>query len=255
MQHEQFNREFNKMFKWFANDTVPDLLQMELDFYKKLWNFSLIGESYYFILNHNTLSFEYVSKEITSVMGYDPSEFDVSFMNSRLHPDDFSWFLSLGDRLVNFFSTVPLEKLKKYKVRYDVRYRKQDNTYARILYQGLMLEHDENGGILRTLGVHTDITYLKQDGKPTLSFVGLDGEPSFVDAVLQNKFIDNADELTAREKEVLRLLIEGRLSKEIGSLLNISKQTVDTHRKNMLRKNNLNNTSELIGKAIRYGWI
>jgi DNA-binding CsgD family transcriptional regulator len=54
---------------------------------------------------------------------------------------------------------------------------------------------------------------------------------------------------------VLKLLIEGKLSKEISSILKISKQTVDTHRKNMLHKKNLSNTGELIGKAIRYGWI
>jgi DNA-binding CsgD family transcriptional regulator len=54
---------------------------------------------------------------------------------------------------------------------------------------------------------------------------------------------------------VLLLLIEGKLSKEISQVLNITKQTVDTHRKNMLHKKQLNNTGELVGKAIRYGWV
>ena len=49
--------------------------------------------------------------------------------------------------------------------------------------------------------------------------------------------------------------MEGKLSKEISDILNISKQTVDTHRKNMVHKKHLNNTGELIGKAIRNGWI
>jgi DNA-binding CsgD family transcriptional regulator len=53
----------------------------------------------------------------------------------------------------------------------------------------------------------------------------------------------------------LTLLMEGRLSKEISQILKISKQTVDTHRKNMLGKKKLSNTSELVGKAIRHGWI
>ncbi|MCW3120331.1 MAG: hypothetical protein JWM28_4413 [Chitinophagaceae bacterium] len=255
MKPEVFNQEFNKMFKWFANESAPGFLRLELEFYKKLWNIFLIGDSYYFILNHHSLSFELVSKEIEDVMGYTPSEFNVEFMNDKLHPEDHSWFLSLGNRLVEFFSQLPIEKLMKYKVRYDVRYKKKNGDYARILYQGVMIEHDENGRILRTLGVHTDITYLKQEGKPVLSFLGMDGEPSFLDAGLKNIFIESRQELTRREKQVLALLIEGKLSKEISCILNISKQTVDTHRKNMLRKNNLNNTGELIGKAIRYGWI
>lgn len=118
-----------------------------------------------------------------------------------------------------------------------------------------MLEHDENGRFLRTLSIHTDITYLKQEGKPVLSFIGMDGEPSYRDVASKNTFTESKEELTRRKKEVLTLLIEGKFSKEISSILRISKQTVDTHRKNMLHKKNLSNTGELISKAIRYGWL
>ncbi len=255
MEAEPFNHEFNKIFKWLGNESAPSLLKFELDLYKKLWNFFLIGDSYYFIINHHSLTFEFVSKEVENVMGYLPSEIDIPFMNAKLHPDDRSWFLSIGSTIVEFFSQLPIDKLLKYKVRYDIRFRKKNGDYARILYQGILLEHDEHGGFLRTLSVHTDITYLKQEGKPVLSFIGMDGEPSYLDVASQNIFIENKEELTHREKQILTLLIEGKLSKEISSILNISKQTVDTHRKNMLHKKNLNNTGELIGKAIRYGWI
>jgi DNA-binding CsgD family transcriptional regulator len=193
--------------------------------------------------------FEFVSNELEDVMGYHPSEFNIPFMNGKIHPDDRSWFLAIGNTIVDFFSKLPVDKLLKYKMRFDVRFRKKNGEYARILYQGIMLEHDENGKFLRTLSVHTDITYLKQDGKPVLSFIGMDGEPSYRDVISKNIFIESKEELTRREKQVLALLIEGKLSKEI------SKQTVDTHRKNMLHKKDLKNTGELVGKAIRYGWI
>ena len=45
------------------------------------------------------------------------------------------------------------------------------------------------------------------------------------------------------------------LKQDFAVPFNISKQTVDTHRKNMVHKKHLNNTGELIGKAIRNGWI
>jgi DNA-binding CsgD family transcriptional regulator len=83
----------------------------------------------------------------------------------------------------------------------------------------------------------------------------MDGEPSYFDVTSKNIFVESNDDLTRREKQVLKLLIEGKLSKEISGILKISKQTVDTHRKNMLHKKKLGNTGELIGKAIRYGWI
>ena len=255
MKSELFNHEFNKAFKWYANESAPGLLKLELEFYKKLWNFFLVGDSYYFIINHYSLNFDLVSKELEDVMGYLPSEYNIQFMIGIIHPDDRPWFLTFGNRIIEFFSQLPIEKLMKYKVRYDLRFRKKNGDYARLLYQGVMIEHDEAGKILRTLNIHTDITYLKQEGIPVLSFLGMEGEPSYLDVASKNIFIESKEDLTKREKQVLKLLIEGKLSKEISSILKISKQTVDTHRKNMLHKKNLSNTGELIGKALRYGWI
>ena len=255
MKQESFELEFDRLFKSFENDASPSLLNFELRPSKNLLDFFLIGDSYYFILNHHSSTFEFVSKEIEQVMGYHPSEINLHFMNDLLHPDDRSWFLAIGTSLINFFSQLPPEKIMKYKVRYDIRFKRKNGDYARILYQGILLEHDENGGFLRSLSVHTDITYLKQEGHPVLSMIGLDGEPSYRDIIARNTFAESKEELTRREKEVLKLLIEGRLSKEISSILRISKQTVDTHRKNMLHKKGLSNTSELIGKAVRYGWV
>jgi len=255
MQQEPFNYEFSKMMQWLGTESIPSQLKFDADYYKKFFSFFLLGDSYYFIINHHTLKMEYVSKEIESVMGYLPSEFEIPFMNDQIHPDDRSWFLAIGSSMIDFFSQLPIEKLMKYKVRYDIRFRKKNGDYARILYQGVLLEHDQNGRFLRTLSVHSDITYLKAEGKPVLSFIGMDGEPSYYDVASKNIFIESKEELTRRERQVLMLLIEGKLSKEISHALNISKQTVDTHRKNMLRKKKMSNTRELIGKAIRYGWV
>ena len=255
MKPEIFNQEFNKMYKWFSNESEPGLLKLELEVYKKLWNFFLIGDSYYFVINHNSLTFDLMSMEVEAVLGYASSELDFSFMTELIHPDDKPWFITYGYKTIEFFSALPIDKLMKYKLRYDVRYRKKNGEYARMLYQGIMIEHDENGRLLRSLAINTDITYLKQEGKPVLSFIGMDGEPSYIDVGADSTFSESNDKLSRREKDILKLLIEGKPSKEIGSLLNISKHTVDTHRKNMLHRNNLSSTGELVGKAIRHGWI
>lgn len=59
--------------------------------------------------------------------------------------------------------------------------------------------------------------------------------------------------LTAREREVLQLIGEGRASKEIAHALSLSVKTVETHRRNILQKLNLKNTAELIRFAIQEG--
>ena len=255
MQPELFNQQFNKLFSWYSSKTSPGLLTLELDLYKKLLNFFVTPDSFYFILNHHSISFDMVSTGVEDVLGYKPSEVSLEFLNEQLHRDDRPWFLTFGKCIIEIFSQIPVEKFTKYKMRHDVGYRKKDGDYARLLYQGLIVEHEANGRLLRSLGILSDITYLKQEGTPFLSVIGMEGEPSYIDVARKNIFIEGKDDLNTREKEILKLLITGKLSKEISSILHISKQTVDTHRKNMLRKKNLNSTGELVGKAIRYGWI
>ena len=66
-------------------------------------------------------------------------------------------------------------------------------------------------------------------------------------------FFTNKDEsivskfrLSRQEKEIIKLIIDGKTSHEIALLLNISKTTVDTHRKNINRKLEISNSSSLI---------
>ena len=73
--------------------------------------------------------------------------------------------------------------------------------------------------------------------------------------LLERNYIETRESLARREKEILARMIQGKLSKEIGEIQPISKQAVDSHRTNMLHKNNLTNTGELTGKAIRFRWL
>jgi len=56
--------------------------------------------------------------------------------------------------------------------------------------------------------------------------------------------------LTRREKEVLQLIAEGLTNPQIAEKLFISPLTVDSHRKNLLTKLNVNNTAALIRLAV-----
>lgn len=56
--------------------------------------------------------------------------------------------------------------------------------------------------------------------------------------------------LSNREREILELIANGKTSKEIAENLFIAKTTVDTHRKNMIRKLDLSNGNELVKYAI-----
>ncbi|MGC2447793.1 MAG: LuxR C-terminal-related transcriptional regulator, partial [Candidatus Sulfotelmatobacter sp.] len=62
---------------------------------------------------------------------------------------------------------------------------------------------------------------------------------------------DNADLLTAREREVIQLLAEGRTSKEVALMLNLSVKTAETHRTNLMRKLDLHSVADLTRYAVR----
>ena len=62
-----------------------------------------------------------------------------------------------------------------------------------------------------------------------------------------------ADELTAREREVLKLIAEGNTNQDIAELLCLSRKTVETHRGNIMEKLNLHKVTDLVKYAIREG--
>lgn len=77
------------------------------------------------------------------------------------------------------------------------------------------------------------------------------GEAFFDDAIT-SKDNETKEEivLSNREKEILRLIGEGKSSLEISEMLFIGKTTVDTHRKNILRKLNIHGKTDLIRFAV-----
>jgi DNA-binding NarL/FixJ family response regulator len=61
--------------------------------------------------------------------------------------------------------------------------------------------------------------------------------------------------LTAREREVLQLIAEGKTTKEIGGVLGISVKTAETHRSRVMDKLEIRDTAGLVRYAIRVGLI
>jgi DNA-binding CsgD family transcriptional regulator len=61
------------------------------------------------------------------------------------------------------------------------------------------------------------------------------------------------DLLSPREKEVLSLIAKGYKNRDIGTMLNITEQTVETHRKHIKKKLNAKHTLDLIRLAMSSG--
>ena len=67
--------------------------------------------------------------------------------------------------------------------------------------------------------------------------------------------VSKTDRLTTREKEVLKLIAEGKSSKEIAEMLSISVRTVEHHRANIMTKLHLKKTADLVKYALLKGYV
>ena len=73
------------------------------------------------------------------------------------------------------------------------------------------------------------------------------GQTYFDDSIfIKDNFMKDEIVLSAREKEILRLVAEGKSSQEIADLLHIGKNTVATHRKNIIKKCNITGKTDLL---------
>jgi DNA-binding NarL/FixJ family response regulator len=59
--------------------------------------------------------------------------------------------------------------------------------------------------------------------------------------------------LSARERQVLQLIVEGRTSAEVGATLSLSPKSVDTYRSRMMKKLDIGDLPGLVKFAIRHG--
>ena len=67
--------------------------------------------------------------------------------------------------------------------------------------------------------------------------------------------VDAPDELTDREREVLKCVSGGASNREVAATLYVSENTVKFHMKNILEKLHLRNRAEVVAYAARKGWL
>lgn len=107
---------------------------------------------------------------------------------------------------------------------------------------------------MKVIGVHTDISYLATPIDHNVSFISYK-YPSYYSISSEKVKLNEKQLYTKREIEVIELISNGNSAKEISELLFISEHTVQTHKKNILKKANAKNTVHLVTMCIREGII
>jgi len=232
----------------------PAALQQQIELHKKLLNVFQAGNYFYLVFNMYSGDTDLVGPSVTDILGYQPEEMSISFLMDRIHPDDKPYFLNFEHKVVEFYKALPFEKIHRYKVQYDYRIMAKDGHYVRMLHQAVQIDYDERN-FYRSLTLETDISHIKPEGKPCFSIIGLEGEPSYYNIQDAQVFTKSFDRFTKQERVILKGIVEGKSSKMLAGELSISLNTINVHRKNILRKAEVNTPLELVTKAISEGWV
>ncbi len=254
-------KSINKIKKaWEPNKIArPVKSELYLNIIEQIANLFSAGSFYYYIMNFETLQMEHVDDRIQSVLGFKPKDWSLDKVFELVHPEDLKQMHRKEAMAVDFIlNRIPTEDILKYKVVYVLRLRHADGNYKTILQQSKALTLSEDGKVQQVLGIHTDVTYLNMKVDHKISFIG-DGRPSFYSLSTDDKFVpeelDYHTLFTPREKEILANIAKGKTFGEIAQFLNISPHTINTHKKNILKKTNCHNTTELIAQCVREGVI
>jgi len=254
---------------WYSHDKYIGKVEQDVslpDLTTLFGNLFCPGPFYYYVINSPTLDVDFVSDSVRELLGYEPSELTLASLIDTIHPDDIDFFYRCEDVVAWFLKNkVSPEQMTRYKITYCLRERMADGQYKLFLIQTITLKVDEHGALLKVFGSHTDVSHLMTENNHKMSLIGLNGEPSYLnldvfspnvlDAFTAKSYLDASNPFTKRELQIIRLLAEGIDTPAIADKLNISPQTVMTHRKKILKKSNCANTINLIAECIRHGYI
>lgn len=212
-----------------------------------------IGNQFVYVASYFTNDFPipYLSTGVKRILGYDPQEIkDLSFFYDRIHPEDLE---SVKERTANAIDALSGKsgiKLHDHVFHISYRMEHKNGSYVNVQRQTGLLTRDENYNMLTSFGIYTDVSHLTNSSEVHSMMSG----PEIPGFNFETPESNSNPNFTKREREIIDELAMGLSSKEIADKLFIAKETVNTHRRNMLRKAGVNNSTNLIAYVFKNGF-
>lgn len=172
-----------------------------------------------------------------------------------------------GEAFISFLKDMPVKIVLLDIMLPDINGMDLCKTIKQISHETVVLafsNHQERGAILQMLANGASGYLLKESAiEEIIDCINqaLNGEIAFSKAVSQIIARPQSGEsgefvkLTLREKEILKLVADGKTTSDIAELLFLSKFTVENHRKNLLQKLRSRNVADLIRTATQQNLI
>lgn len=252
-----FQDLFNKLLERQVFDPSKldySVLDANIDMLNKL---AEIGNSGVSVFDMHQQKHVFISYSFARLFGYDMDELakdDMAYFDSKVHPDD---VLPLRINALDMFSyilSIQPDSRLDYKLINEYRMQDGNGNYLRVIEQHQAMELDANGNIWLTLSI-LDLSPNQDEYKGIKSqlFNFRTGKLAPVVSQASKAIVDSG--LTKKERQVLRLVKDGLLSKEISNMLSISIHTVNTHRQRILEKLGADNSMEAVKKASALGLL
>lgn len=209
------------------------------------------SSTFFCITNTQNLTFEYISKNMFSCLGINAGLMKTGGMKyfwSLMHPDDIEHWLQALNELMNY-TLNEIDERDRDKMSYTWNYRIKNakGDYVNLIQNTTPLEFDLHNKPIVGLAHYTVL-----DSKINMH-VSATAKMLNENMEYETKYFNNfsqkilSDGISNRERDIVRLLVLNYSSKDIADKLNISPNTVDTHRRNILKKLKISSTGELIG--------
>ncbi|TMU56853.1 LuxR C-terminal-related transcriptional regulator [Flagellimonas algicola] len=188
-------------------------------------------------------------RNIEGMLGYPKNEFDDSIIHTHIHPDDINVVSRVIKGVVDHYTHFNATSINTY-LTISYRLLKRDGTPIKVLRQSGAYETMGNGKLISNWSLITDIGFISNNNQ-----IEWDVNANEVDRqkFKEKVYLEFQDYFSNKELLVITGIKKGLKSSEIANQLFISKHTVDTHRKNILRKCNCNNKEQLLAFCYRNG--
>lgn len=236
--HKQLTELLAKFYyKKIALDTTELIKQIQV-----LEQFSMDSKRILCLFSNVDFYFKYVSENVKQEMGYSSKEI-------------YDGGLPLAFKMVYWKQFSIAIKVHQWGERFQAIIKDLENTSQRnAFFCGVKMKDKE--GKLKTFFIKQKILSVTKNNKPLLSFMEIEE----ITTIFKGDFVwsrmtahyeqetyvraffskgtkkEYADLLSGREMEILRLIVQHKNNIEISELLDISKNTVERHRKNMIAR-------------------
>jgi len=199
--------------------------------------------------DYRNLSLAFFTGNVEQLTGYPESMFRNKGMETSLtmiHPEDRPELFRFQQIVFEAFHSLTIPERHTFEFSYTTRW--VHRTTQEVIWMTSKVRPyviDEVGNFIMDLHI---IVQLFNPPKTknydwNYTYTSDEGKKIFVS---KNSPVGKAVKMTAKEREIVGFILEGKESKEISEILNISINTVATHRKNIFRKLGAKNVGEMV---------